>query len=191
MLAQRVNRTQVPVATMWLCLLSLASAAGAECPPFHDSLNDQAKMVANGGAISGPVAFGSAVKGNGAYFSGNAYIRYTNQLFTSQEGSVSLWFRKTSSDVFGGIMQIGQLGQPNSVALFYNDQGHLYFEVRDSTGAYLAIDLAGALTQNDYTHIVATWKQDGGLVMKLFVNGRYIAYRFESNSVVRGRAQIM
>ncbi len=159
------------------CLVSaLPLPATAQCPPFHDALEDADSILSAGGTITGTLAFAPAVNGQGAYMSGDAFIHYAGGAFNSSAGSVSLWFRKTAPDEEGGILQIGILGTSNSLGIFYNFQDDLFFEVRNSLGEHGGVSAPGVLSTVEYTHIAASWKESGGLfALKLFVNGRYVA----------------
>ena len=85
----------------------LAGRALADCASLYESLNDSASIAANGGVITGSLTFAPGVNDAAAVFGGNGYISYTNGVFAAPAGSVALWFRKTSSDEAGGIMQVG------------------------------------------------------------------------------------
>lgn len=177
------TRARVPillsVAVVFLWTVPSPVSAWAACAPLRDSLTDQSAVLVNGGTINGPVSFVPAINDSGAYFPGNASIRYESDLFQSSAGSVSLWFKKSSSDAFGGIMQIGHLGELNSMGLFYVNGTDLRFEIRNANSTLAVIAAVDVLSQNEYTHIFAVWEDRGNAVVtKLFVNGRYIDYRW-------------
>jgi hypothetical protein len=175
----------------WLLAAPRTDAGLAECVPFYDGLEGAGAVSANGGVLTGSVTFGPGLKGSAAEFHGNGSIRYAGELFHAQRGSVSFWFKKNSADIKGGILQIGQLGQLNSMGLFYNFTDELYFEMRNASNDWAAISLDGALSTVGYTHIVATWDNDGtGVLIKLFVNGRYVDYRWVSGVYYHGLADL-
>jgi len=153
--------------------------AAAQCAPFYDSLNDAASIESNGGVITGPLGFAPAVNESGAVFNGDCHVTYTSELFAAPRGSVSLWFRKISTDADGGILQIGTLGQPNSIGVFYVQERDVYFEVRNDSSHLAQVSAPGALSQTEWTHIVAAWRSQGdGCDMWLFVNGRFVTYGY-------------
>jgi len=149
---------------------------GAECATFYDSLNDAYSVSANGGSVSGSLSFTSGVNGNGASFNGGTSVRYSSSIFNPESGSVTFWIKKNSADIKGGIMQIGQLGQKNSIGIFYNNQNDLYFEVRNDNNAYSTTYSLGALSSSEFKHITAVWQwRSGAYYTKLFVNGKYVS----------------
>ena len=163
-----------------LCALVFGLCAGqaaGECASFYDSLNDAESINANGGIIAGPLAFAPAVNGSGAVFNGACHVTYSDELFAASSGSVALWFRKFSPDEAGGIWQIGTLGQPNSVGVFYAGQSNVHFELRNSNGELVQINTPDVLMQDEWTHIVAAWRCDGSACdLWLFVNGRFVTH---------------
>ena len=159
-----------------IMLFSAASyAVGAELSPFHDSLNGVSSIVENNGVIYGNLAFVSGMKGNSAKFNGNnTYVEYPNTLFNAESGSITLWFRKNSSDTAGGVFQIGQLGTPNSIGLFYNYNTGIYFEIRNSSTYAITYKL-NTLSQSEFVHIAISWDKRGNEYhIKLFINGEFI-----------------
>jgi len=164
-------------ATLWVCVAILAPTSRAACPPFHAALEGSSGVGANGGTIFPPVSFAPAIKANGACVGEPGYIRYDGTLFNAENGSVSLWFEKSGSDAHGGILQIGQLGQVGSLAIFFHNQDDLYVELRTDTGSdqIWAPDIVSAA---HYIHIVATWEtRSDGIYLKLFVDGEYRGYK--------------
>jgi len=163
-------------------------ALGAECAPFYDSLNDASSVAANGGSVSGTLSFASGVSGDGASFNGGTSVRYSSSLFNSESGSVTFWFRKNSADVKGGMMQIGQLSQPNSIGIFYNNQNDLYFEIRNNGNSYSTTYSLGALSGSEFKHIAAVWSWRGGTYYtKLFINGGYVSGQSLAGSFVHNQ----
>lgn len=160
-----------------LILLILTSlAAGAlPCHPFSDSLDSLNSIIANGGTMNGPITFVPAANNNGLQINGATAITYTNSLFTSQSGSVAFAYTKTTNDQSGGLIQIGTLGSPNSIGLFYNFGNDLFYEIKNSAGTYTQISAPGTLAINQFKHIVATWNKNGNTYsLKLFIDGRYV-----------------
>ncbi len=178
--ARRLNRQMLSAALLSIILLGLsAGRALAECAPFYDSLNDTDSIESNAGVITGPLAFAPAVNANGALLSGTCHVTYSGDLFNAGAGSASLWFKKTSPDEAGGILQIGTLGQPNSLGLFYNGQTNLYLEARNNIGTLTQLLAPSALSQTQWTHLVAAWQVRGdGSDLWLFVNGLTAAHAY-------------
>ena len=165
-----------------ICASAAAIAVGlsvprvsAHCAPFYDSLNNENSVRANGGVIRGDCSFALAVNGNGMALPGNCDVTYSDDLFDVAAGSVSLWFRKAPSDSDGGIMQIGTLGEANSIGLFYSG-GDVYCELRnaDTLATQISAPLCPAPGLPEWTHIVCMWKDRGvDTEMWLFVNGLF------------------
>lgn len=161
------------ITTFFIFFISTSFTTGL-CAPFLEGLESSSGIQGNGGAITGSLSFASGVNGNGGNFNGATSIRYTSSQFNVDSGSVSLWFKKTNSDDAGGILQIGTLGMPNSIGLFYNIQSNIYFEIKNAAGAYESAYSPGTLSTTSYTHIAAYWDRRGSTYyIKLFVNGRY------------------
>jgi len=136
--------------------------------------SDQAISACNG-MINGSLTFVPGVNDTAANFDGTADIEYTDSIFNSTSGSISLWFRKNSTDTFGGIMEIGQIGTSNSIGVFYNYTNYIYLEMRGSSSFEQAYT-GDVIDQNAFTHIVALWdEREGTYYMKLFINGRYVS----------------
>ncbi len=73
-------------------------------------------------------------------------------------------------------MEIGQLGTPNSIGIFYANTDTVYFEMRNASGELKMAYVPHVLSQAEYTYIAAIWdSRDGTNHMKLFINGRYMA----------------
>ncbi|OGW89324.1 MAG: hypothetical protein A3E74_08575 [Omnitrophica bacterium RIFCSPHIGHO2_12_FULL_44_12] len=159
-----------------LLIVSHSSIFADNCTiPFHDGLEDQLSVNQNGGVINGNVTFVTAANGNGANFDGTGTITYTNPMFNSESGSVSLFFKKTTADAYGGILQIGLFAAANSMGLFYNFGTNIYFEMKNSVGTSAVAYAENKLSQTQFTHIVVTWdKRDAGFAIKLFLDGKYI-----------------
>ena len=184
-----------------ICASAAAIAVGlsvprvsAHCAPFYDSLNNENAVRANGGVIRGDCSFALAVSGNGMALPGNCDVTYSDDLFDVAAGSVSLWFRKAPSDSDGGIMQIGTLGEANSIGLFYSG-GDVYCELRnaDTLATQISAPLCPAPGLPEWTHIVCMWKDRGvDTEMWLFVNGLFKGYRSVPGRFVHsaGRLQI-
>ncbi|MCP4248905.1 MAG: hypothetical protein GY778_17820 [bacterium] len=159
--------------------------AGAECAPFYVGLQDAASVTADGGLVTGSVGYTAAVNENGADFDGSGYITFSGSVFDAPRGSVSFWFRKNSADSAGGIAQIGALGQPNSIGLFYVNQVDLHFEMRGHDGTAVAVIASGVLSTTDWTHVVAVWNDRGpGSDMWLFIDGSYAGYQYLPATIV-------
>lgn len=170
--------------TRRLSLLGLAvwgvfvfgNGVAAQCVPFQDSLNDASSVSANGGVIVGPVSFAPGINSDGADVSSGGFIRYDDSLYNSDSGSVSLWVNKDGVDSTGGLFQIGQVGTPNSVGLFYASSTTVILEVRDNSGSLAQASSSNALTPNDWTHVAALWRsRTGGFDLFIFINGRFVA----------------
>lgn len=170
-----------------LVLLALGQytvRADADCAPFHDSLHNLASITANGGSVSGSVSYAAGMNGNSAVFGANGHITYSARGFRAASGTLSLWYKKTSSAASGGICQIGTLGGANSIGLFYNNTNDLCFELRNSAGDYAQVYATGVVSQTQWVHIAATWQElDGTCAMWLFINGSYQNYAAVSGTL--------
>ncbi len=147
--------------------------AAADCAVRYDGLETSAGVEANGGFISGTLQFTPAVNGNGASFSGSQYIIYADSAFVAEAGTLTFWFRKNSADTDGGIVQLGTIGQPRSLGLFYVADDYLVFEMRDDDGNLLQAAVPDLLSESEWTHVAAAWEcTPGRCVLWIFVNGR-------------------
>jgi hypothetical protein len=165
--------------------LSIATA-DTPCAPFHEPLESAATCIAHGAGILGSVTFPPAINGNGAEFNGAARMFYQQNAWgQAQQGSLSLWFRKNSSDSSGGIAQLGVISAPNSLGLFYDGGPTLIFEVRGGDNTTAAIWAPGSLSTTAFTHIVAAWAPaTGGTHLWLYVNGHFVGYEFLPSAFV-------
>ncbi len=167
-----------------LCCLVLALGPGglrakAECALFYDSLNDADSIAASGGEISGTVVFVPGINGHGALFDGASHVAYSDTAFATATGSVTLWFMRTGSDSAGGILQIGTLGSPNSLGLFYVDEDDLCFELRNSSGDLTQVCVPDVLLTAEWVHVGACWRDRGeGCDLWLFLNGDYTVHQY-------------
>ncbi len=161
-----------------LAYASCATAARALDVPFHQSLDSTAAILAGGGVITAPIGYGPGVVGHAAVLDGGA-VAFSNPAFAASAGSVSLWLRKDTADASGGILQIGVLGTPNSLGLFYVNGSDVVLEMRNAAGAVGQALVADALPAGEWTHIVATWRSLGSANdLMVFVNGAYRAYSY-------------
>ncbi|MFQ5502519.1 MAG: LamG-like jellyroll fold domain-containing protein [Phycisphaerae bacterium] len=164
----------IPILTTILAVTGMKQPALGQCVPFHDSLDNLTTVNSNNGIVIGSVTFAPAVNGPGAVFNSSGSLIYTNALFNAPSGAVSLWFRKNSPDDSGGIMQIGTIGQPNSLGLFYVGQTDLFLEARNNAGTGTSIPVPGVLSQTDWTHIAAVWNNTGSdITLWIFINGLF------------------
>lgn len=144
---------------------------------FRDSLNDLGSIGETGGTVVGSVTFEGAVNQDGVRFHGAAKIRYEDSVFNAARGTVTFWIAKPSAETFGGVLQIGLLGTPNSLGVFYNDQTDLYFEIRSTTNEWGAAVAYNALSTVEFVHVAITWEDFGSEVGgKLFLNGKFESY---------------
>ena len=149
----------------------------AECAAFYCALED----VCDGTPVQDPPTFVPGVNGNCASFTGDGYIRFSDEMFGVPNGSVSHWFKRTPLSASGGIRQIGAFGEPNSLGLFYStdaDGPSLYFELVSSSGQGCQVKATNVLPGDEFVHIVASWHLRGEsfYYLKLFINGEYVDY---------------
>jgi hypothetical protein len=162
-----------------LLLMPSPADAIANCAQFYDGLDSAASIAENGGVVSRTLHFDPGVNGQAADFGGQALVTYWGDLYRSLTGSVSFWVKKSSADAEGGILQIGNLGQPNSMGVFYVNQTDLIFEIRNNASEVAAIWAPAALSQTGWTHVIAIWNQRAeGCDIWLFVNGFFHNYNF-------------
>lgn len=161
------------------CLLAFAlrpSFAG-ECAPFYCNMDSNEAIEDSNGAMSCEPVFVEGVDGNGMQCGPTCEVTFYGADFNSSSGSVSVWFRKNSADVKGGIWEIGQIGAFNSIGLFYTDYNDVRFEMENNSGHYEQVVASDVLSQDEFAQIVCTWEdREGTWYMKLFVNGRFIDY---------------
>jgi len=103
----------------WLFASILSPSFAGECAPFYCSLDSEPAITQCGGTVNGAITFSPGVIGLGANFNGAADVSFVDDIFDTPAGSLSLWLKKNSSDPKGGIMEIGRLGMPNSMGVFY------------------------------------------------------------------------
>jgi len=162
-----------------LMLLAGGSAALAECARLHESLDSAAAITASGGVISGTLAFVAGINGNAAAFDGGTQVTHASGALTASAGSLALWVRRSGVNGQGGIAEIGVIGQPTSLGLFYFNDTDLVFEMRNDAGVQAAVWAPGVLSASAWTHVVASWRDHAeGTDLWLFVNGRYVNYAF-------------
>jgi hypothetical protein len=160
-----------------VCLFAFTTCASIanECAPFHCSFDDADAIAQSGGTVSGTLTFPLGINGTAANFGGATSVRFMTTLFDTPNGSVSLWFKKGLSDQKGGILEVGHLGTPNSIGLFYANSNNVYFEMRNSANQHTVAYAENVLSQAAYNHIVAMWDMRADVYhMKLFINGRYL-----------------
>ncbi len=162
------------VSNLWFFALVISPSLAGECAPFYCSFDSETAITQCSGTVNGALTFPIAVNGLGANFNGTVDVKFTGQIFDNPAGSLSLWFKKNSSDPKGGIMEIGRLGTPNSMGIFYANSDYVYFEIRNAANEYRVVYAPDVLSQDSYTHIVVIWyERQGTYHMKLFINGIY------------------
>jgi hypothetical protein len=162
------------VISFWLFASVISTSLAGECAPFYCSFDSETAITQCNGTVNGVLTFPIAVNGMGANFNGTVDVKFTGQIFDTPAGSLSLWLKKNSSDQKGGIMEIGRLGTPNSMGIFYANSDYVYFEIRNAANEYRVVYAPDVLSQDAYTHIVVIWYERQGIYhMKLFINGIY------------------
>ncbi len=180
--AQQGRRLFSRAAALAAILITLhsspATVVGDECAPFYESFNDGVSVAQNGGVISGTVLFSAGINNNAVEFTGAGSVLFTNSVFAAETGSLSFWFRKSSSDAQGGILQIGNVGAANSIGVLYRPDGSIACEIRNSTGGRrTAATGAGVVSQAAWTHIAVLWQHDvHSTTLWMFINGYYVTY---------------
>lgn len=187
---------------VFLIIIFGLSYVSAACDSFYESFNGIESIQYNGGSvlqrayngslIPGELTFEQGMKNNGANFSGNIFVRYNNALFSSQSGSVSFWFsrKNESGNSQGGLFQIGQIGQANSIGIFYTSNSYSYVEMKNSSG-YRQASAYNALSETNFTNIIVTWDKRGEVThFKLFINGKYTSGSSISNVSLPAYAEV-
>ncbi len=176
------NAGLATLAAMYVLGVVASTAAAENCPLFSEALESAAEVTSNGGTINGSVSFSSAVNGNGACFGSGDSISYSNSIFNAGAGSISFWFKKSGTDASGGLAQIGNLGQPNSLGVMYNSTSTLYVELHsDSASAQTSVP--NAVSDLSFAHIVVSWQtRSDGVHVKVFRNGEFKKYMYVSGS---------
>ncbi len=168
----------------------LLASAHADCAQLYDSLNDAGSIAQNGGVVSGPLNFVPGVNDQAVDYPGNIHITYSGNS-ADATGSVAFWFRKAVGTVAGGLLQFGELGQPNTVGVFQLGATSVGFEVRNAAGELGQIQVHDVLDDGVWTHIVAGWQAvEGGTYQVLSINGRvratsYIAGAFSPTGMLQ------
>lgn len=152
--------------------MAIGETARGQCELFYAALESQSGVSGNGGTINGSASFGPGVNGNAIEFSGGGFAVFGGSQFPTGAGSISFWIRKNAADAQGGILQIGSIGQPNSVGVFYINDDEIVFEVRGESGVASQIFKPGLFETTAFNHVVVTWKTEAsGVSMTMFVNG--------------------
>lgn len=143
---------------------------------FHCSMESVEDIEDCNGLITGDLNVSEGSIGNGTLFScigsNCPSVAFDVNSINSEHGSISLSFKWDPNDPSGGLWQIGNHGEPNSLALFYTDDD-LFFEIKD-TNNMMQAQAPNSLSSEYFTHILATWdNREGNCVIKLFVNGQY------------------
>lgn len=153
-------------------VLLICRPARGECALFHGALESQSQITGDGGTINGSAAFITGVNGNAIEFSGSGFAVFGGDEFQSDSGSISFWIRKTSPDAQGGILQIGNLGQPNSLGVFYINENDIVFEIRGQSGSLASFSQPGLFQSGSWNHLTVSWEEkSSGVEMFAFVNG--------------------
>lgn len=163
---------------LWLPAIIAVSAGplAAQCPPYACSFDGAGSLAACSVSIVGSVDFPAGINQQAAAFTGAGYLSMADATFSSAGGTIALWLRKTGTSAQGGVWQLGQLGTPNSLGLFYINQSTLVLESRNSAGALAQLSLDNALS-SQWTHITASWERDaGGTSLVLFRDGQFAGF---------------
>lgn len=170
-----MNFKTLLLSALWFFSTSLNLSLATECAPFYCNLDSNTDIVQSNGTINGILTFPIGVNSTAASFDGTAHVSFTDTIFNDPSASVSLWFKKNSTDLKGGIIEIGQIGSLNSLGIFYANSNNIYLEMRNSNNQYKVVFAENALSQTVYNHIVVIWDmRDNTYHMKLFINGRYV-----------------
>lgn len=166
---------------LFLCVVYVSLStprASAECAVLHDPLQSPTEVASAGGVVMGSASFDTAVNGNGVSLFGGGFIDYASAGVASDRGSISLWVRKSAADSAGGIAQIGVIGQPSSLGLFYANDNDLFFEIR-TVSDVAAVWVEGALSTTQWRHVAVTWRAGpSGVDFWLFIDARFEGYAF-------------
>jgi hypothetical protein len=142
------------------------------CSPFYCSMGSKQIISDCNGTINGALTFVGGVNGKAANFNGASKINYAGNIFDVPSGSVSFWFKKNANDEHGGIMEIGSIGSPNSLGIFYNNSKDVFFEIKNDKSDTERVIAPNVISQTEFTHIVAVWDKRGNTYcIKLFIDG--------------------
>ena len=162
-----------------LLAVAFAEPVRGQCELFHGAMESHSGVTGIGGTINGSAGFVSGVNGNAIEFSGGGFAVFGGSQFQSDTGSISFWLRKNSPDAQGGIFQIGSVGQPNSIGVFYINGDEIGFEVRGNSGVAAQIIKPGVFQSGAWNHVVVAWKTvSNGVSMTVFVNGLFTDFVF-------------
>lgn len=175
---------------MTLVILLSPSARG-QCALFYGALESQFDVNDVGGTINGSAAFVTGVKGNAINFSGAGLAVFGDTRFQSDSGSLSFWLRKTSADEQGGVFQIGNLGQPNSIGVFYINNNDIVFEIRGDSGSLVSISQPGLFQSQAWSHLTVSWEAtQNGVELFVFVNGAFTNFAFLDDALNMSTPQL-
>lgn len=167
------------LAVISILVFCCGRSIGDECAPFYCSLDSNEAIEECNGVISCEPSFVPGVDGNAMACGPTCKVTFYGEDFNSSSGSVSVWFKKTTGDLKGGIWEIGQIGGHNGIGLFYTDYNDVRFEMENDEGHYEQVLAAEVLSGNEFVQIVCTWEDRGNTwYMKVFVNGRFVSYDY-------------
>ena len=110
---------------------------------FHETFDDEATVVSNGGTLGGTYLFEEGVipfTKNALYLPSSASLSYPNEGKAAiDEGTISFWLKP--DQLTGGALGIGTLSERNSFGIFIATHPswgskHLVLELRDSRNSY-------------------------------------------------------
>lgn len=148
---------------------------------FHEPFESRASVQANGWSITGSPEETAGKLGNALYFTPlSGAMHPLNSAIDSNAGTIELWFNPSfylyNGDTGVGLLEIGQLGNPNSMALFiipYAGKHIVVMEARDASGNMRQSWTSQIIVKEGLWHHVAlTWKcNQASNYIRVFFNG--------------------
>ena len=130
-----------------LLIISLifANSFADDCAPFYCDMNSNESIAECNGVITGSLTYPAGVNDNAASFDGASEVNFPGSIFDAESGTITLWVKKNSNDEKGGIIEMGALGFPDSLGMFYADYNNIYFEMRNSNNDYSTVFYLNAI----------------------------------------------
>jgi len=149
---------------------------------FHEPFESISSARANGWSFTGSLWEANGKLHKALYFPGESGAVYSlNKLINSDEGTIEFWFNPEfylrKGDLGVGLLEVGQLGQANSMALFiipYFGKHIVIMEIRDASGKLRQSWTKKTIVRDGkWHHVALTWQcNQPNDYIRVFFDGR-------------------
>ena len=149
---------------------------------FYEPFESIDSVQTNGWSFIGNPEVANGKLGNAFYFPPAAgTLHPLDGAINSDEGTIELWFNPNfylrEGDIGVGLLEIGQLGQADSMALFiipYYGKHIVIMEIRDSSGKLRQSWTKKVIVKEDkWHHVAMTWRgNQKNNYIRVFFNGK-------------------